>query len=199
MVTECTCAPRGLRGVRSLRKLIFYDANKQKEPQNKLIYLLKHRPNRRISEFVARELSFAIHGELAAGGSSEELGNAVLVHLPRGRRSRTLYGFDQSELICRAVSKQMGIDCADAIGRAKGGREQKKLTGSKRFGNVKGRFYLKKEVDLSGKTVLLIDDIVTTGASMSGCVKLLQKTGAKEILGFCIAQDHPKQKKRGER
>ncbi len=186
VVTECTCAPRGLRGVRSLRKLIFYHPKKVKDPQNQMIYRLKHRPNRRISEFVANELASAVEEEIAIGCARED---AVIVNVPRGRRSKTLYGFDQSALLCRALSERTGIPTVEAIGRRRGGREQKTLRGARRFYNIKGLFYLHDESLVSRKCVLLVDDIVTTGASMAGCVKLLQKAGAKEILAFCIAQD----------
>ena len=185
VVTECTCAPRGLRGVRCLRKLFFYHSKKQKEPQNRMLYLLKHHPNRRISRFVASELAPALRAEISELAPCE----VVLVHVPRGRRAVSKYGFDQSELVCRALAELCGYEYLDAIGRSRGGVEQKKLKGASRFGNVKGVFYLKKNASLSGKCVVLFDDVVTTGASMAGCVKLLKKAGAKEILAFCIAQD----------
>ncbi|MBO5938917.1 MAG: ComF family protein [Clostridia bacterium] len=189
VVTECTCTPKGLRGVFSLRKLIFYHPKKVKEPQNQMIYRIKHRPNKRISEFVASELSAAVEEEICACGFSERRQDVVIVNLPRGRRAKTLYGFDQSALICRALSEKTGIAYVEAIGRRRGGREQKTLTGARRFVNVKGLFYVRDERAIAGKCILLVDDIVTTGASMSGCVKLLAQAGAKEILAFCIAQD----------
>ena len=199
VVTECTCAPRGLRGVHSLKKLMFYHPKKHKEPQNKIIYLLKHRPNRRISAFVAKELAPSIRASLTECGVSEPMEDVLIISVPRGRRSKTLYGFDQSELICKELATYMGLTYVSAIVRARGGREQKGLAREKRFGNVKGAFSLRKGVELSGKYLVLFDDIVTTGASMSGCVPMLQKAGAKEILAFCIAQDQPKQKKSTER
>ncbi len=195
VVTECTCTPNGLRGVRSLRKLIFYHSKKYDEPQNKMIYLIKHRPNKRISAFVAKELSAALREELAVCGFSDQTSDVIVLNVPRGRRSKTLYGFDQSELVCRALSKECGLSYLDAIGRRRGGMEQKKLTGRKRFSNVKGLFFLKDAGAFAGKCVVLFDDVVTTGASMAGCVKLLQKAKAAEILAFCIAQDEPAKKK----
>ncbi len=189
VVTECTCAPRGLRGVRSLRKLIFYHAKRQKEPQNKLIYRLKHVPNRRASEFVARELLKLVNEELSSCGFAERRDEVVIVNVPRGRRAKRRYGHDQSELVCRALANLCQISYCECLVRCRGGKEQKKLTGARRFGNVKGAFALREGTDLSGKCVLLFDDIVTTGASMLGCVKLLTSAGAKEIVGLCIAQD----------
>lgn len=195
VVTECTCTPNGLRDVHSLRKLMFYHSKKYDEPQNKMIYLIKHRPNKRISAFVARELSTALREELASCGFAEKMDDVILINVPRGRRARTQYGFDQSELVCRALSEVCEISYLDVIGRRRGGTEQKKLTGMRRFGNVKGLFYLKDASAIAGKCVVLLDDVVTTGASMAGCVKLLRKAKAAEILALCIAQDETKKKK----
>ena len=147
---------------------------------------------------IAAELAPMVRSELDALGILECSEQVCIVSIPRGKRSKMLYGFDQSELIAGALSRQMGIPYVNIIGRTRRGREQKGLVRDKRFGNVKGAFELKEDVALSGKYILLFDDIVTTGASMSGCVSLLQKAGAKEILALCIAQDYPKQKKRKE-
>lgn len=189
VVTECTCAPKGLRGVHSLRKLIFYHPKKHREPQNKLLYFLKHHANARIAAFVARELSCALNEELAACGFSEKKSEVLIVNVPRGQRAKTRYGHDQSEIVCRALAEICQVTYCGCIVRARRVKEQKKLTGARRFGNVKDAFSLREEIDLSGKCVVLFDDVVTTGASMLGCVKLLRSAGAKEILALCIAQD----------
>ena len=189
VVTECTCAPKGLRGVRSLRKVFFYHSKKYREPQNKLLYFLKHHSNARASEFVARELAPALNEEIAACGFSEKKDEVFLINVPRGRRAKTRYGHDQSELVCRALAEVCQITYCGCLVRARRGTEQKKLTGAKRFGNVKGVFSLREGTELSGKCVVLLDDVVTTGASMLGCVKVLRAAGASEILALCIAQD----------
>lgn len=190
VITECTCAPKGLRGVYSLRKLMFYHPKKRREPQNQLIYFLKGNANARVSSFVARELLRALNQEIEASGFAQQREKLVIVCVPRGRRSKTRYGHDQSELICRALSELSQIPYCDLLKRRRRREKtQKKMTAKKRFDNVKCSFALKEGTELSGKCVVLFDDIVTTGASMAGCVKLLRDAGAKEILAFCIAQD----------
>lgn len=193
VVTECTCAPKGLKqsnGVRSLRKVIFYHPSRSCEPQNKLIYFLKHQANARASLFAARELSRALNEELEACGFAERRDEVVIVNVPRGYRAKIRYGHDQSELICRELATICGITYCGCIARnRRKSKEQKTLSVGKRFGNVLGAFSLKKEIDLSGKCVVLLDDIVTTGASMIACVRLLGAAGAKEILALCIAQN----------
>ena len=201
VITECTCAPKGLRDIISLRKLMFYHPNKHRESPNQMIYFLKRHANARVSSFLARELSKALNEEIEACGYSNQRHNIVLVHVPRGRRAKIRYGHDQSELICRALAEVCQISYLDCVVRSRTrSKEQKKLTGKKRFQNLKGAFALREGVDLSGKYVVLFDDIVTTGASMSECVKLFRSAGAKEVLALCIAQnEHKKGSKKSKK
>ena len=188
---ECTCMPKGLSasGALCLRKLIFYRADRSQEAENRLIYDLKHRPSKRKADFVAKELSAAVKEELAVLGGSVYARNTVIVSVPRGIRARIDYGFDQSELIAKSLSDDLGIPYAPAIGRRRGGREQKKLSRDRRFRNVSHLFHLRDADAVRDRCVLLFDDVVTTGASMAACVTLLRNAGARSVICFCIAQD----------
>lgn len=185
---ECTCMPRGLSsaGALCLRKLFFYSAKKDREAQNRIIYLLKKNPNRRISRFIARELESMMIHELEVLGARE---SAVIVSVPRGRRARSVWGFDQSELICRELSDISGIPYVSAIKRRFGGKEQKKLSRAKRFRNIRSLFALSSDTSIDGRYVILFDDVVTTGASMAACVSLLMSAGARGVICLCIAQN----------
>ena len=190
---ECTCMPKGLSatGVLSLRKLAFYSPKRMKEPQNQVIYRIKHEPNRRIFSFLASELRGAVAEELKTL-EIEPSEDAVLVCVPRGRSAVAKYGFDQSELICRALSPLTGIPYLPVLKRKIGGKEQKKLDKTHRFRNIRSLFYWNPRIGedrIKGKYVFLLDDIVTTGASMAACVHLMKKAGAKAVICLCIAQN----------
>ena len=205
----CSCMSKGLSasGMLTLRKSVFYRAEQRGEPQNRILYYLKHHPNRRMAHFLAEELLGALteevavlglqlsdekngegdtNGEIAVGDSRK---NFVLVGVPRSRGARSVEGFDQAELIADALSRMTGIDSVMAIKPKIGGKTQKKLNSAGRFRNMKNRFVLKDADAVRGKCVLLIDDIVTTGASMAACVKLLQQAGASSVIGLCVAQN----------
>ena len=188
---ECTCSPKGLSatGALCLRKLIFYRAERSREAENQLIYGMKHRPNRRKADFVAEELSEAVREELSILGVTEPERDAVIVSIPRGQKARIRYGFDQSELISRSLSKKTGIPYVTAIGRRRGGKEQKKLSRDHRFRNIRHLFRLRDRNAVCGKCVLLFDDVVTSGASMAAGVNLLREAGANCVICLCIAQD----------
>ena len=185
---ECTCMPKTLAktGALCLRKLNFYHAYRDKEPQNRLIYFLKKNPNKRMADFVARELSVQIREELSALGADSE--DAVVVNIPRGHRSRRIYGFDQSAFICKRLAELSGIEYTAAILRRRGGKEQKQLDRSKRMENTESRFTVGMPDGIKEKYVILFDDVVTTGASMSACASALRKAGAKGIICLCMAQ-----------
>ena len=187
----CTCMPKGLSevGALCLRKLYFYRSSRAHLPQNKMIYYLKHKPNRRMTSFLAAELREAIEQELSILGVEERARSCVWVSVPRSRKSRNRYGFDQSELFGRVLSEQSGIPYACVIRRRFGGKEQKRLSVNARFRNIRHLFSIRDREAVRGKCVLLFDDIVTTGASMAACVKLLREAGARSVICFCLAQN----------
>lgn len=188
---DCTCMPKGLAktGALCLRKLIFYHSSHGDLPQNKMIYFIKRNPNRRVSSALACELADAVFEELAVLGIEDATQSCVLVGVPRGRAAKNRYGFDQSERIVQALSARTGIPFAMAVRRRIGGREQKKLGQGERFRNIRRLFFVKDKQAVRGKCVLLFDDVVTTGASMAACVKLLQEAGAKSMICLCLAQN----------
>ncbi len=194
---ECTCQPSLLSksGALTLCKLYFYHPTKQNEPQNKLIYFLKHHRNARVTFAAADELLGLVERELKALGEADFAESAVLVNMPRGRRSYTQYGHDQSAELCVAMSRLSGIPYRAVLSRRLGGKEQKKLGAAERRKNIKNAIYAKPDISeaLGGRYVILVDDVVTTGASMSACVPLLRKGGAKGIICCAIAYDSKRQ------
>ena len=185
----CTCMPTALSksGALCLRKLMPYDKKKEHTPPNRLLYRLKHQPNRRLEHFVADELAPLVREELAVLSLGVPAEEAVIVYLPRSRRAKRAEGFDQSERLSRALSRILEIPVAKAIVRTRRGRVQKALGAAERMKNAKESFRYDPHVDVKGKYVLLFDDVVTTGAGMSVCTSLLRQAGAKGILCFCMA------------
>ena len=188
-VAECTCQPKLLEdaSVPVLRKLIFYVSKRDHEPQNRIIYSIKKRHNRRLFSFLASELKPAIEQQLATleiGNPQEE---AVLAYVPRGKRSKAAYGFDQSGLLCRYLSKMTEIPCAFALERTRSGKEQKHLSKKDRVKNMKQSISVRDGAQIRGKCIFLLDDVVTTGASMSVCAAALKKAGARCIIAISLA------------
>ena len=188
---ECTCMPSSLQkeGALSLRALVRYTSKHKREPQNRIIYSLKQKPNRRYSTFLARELDPLICEELRAVGVEDSKTEACLVPIPRGKRAYVKTGTDQSVSICRALSAVEGIPTCMCLQRKWGGKEQKNLTMAQRRKNLQGLFHVTEPELIQGKVVILLDDVVTTGATMATCARLLKKAGAVAILAVCVAKN----------
>ncbi len=188
-VSTCTCAPKSLEKAGAIchRKLFFYHADKAYTPQMRLLAENKYSGKRRVSEFLASQLTVAISCELEKNGGAD---NAVVTYIPRSKRSKSANGFDQSERLARAVGKLMGMECVRVFDTRLATKLQKNLNSRQRLENAKKNIVVKDGEAVSGKYVVLIDDMVTTGAGMSVCTKHLYECGALGVLCFSLTSEN---------
>ena len=113
----------------------------------------------------------------------------VVVPVPLHWRRRFRRGFNQSELLARQVGKRFAIPvCANRLQRIRSTISQTRLDRAQRFENLKGAFRVEGENGLAGKTVLLCDDVMTTGATASECSRALRDAGVKETYVALVAR-----------
>lgn len=103
---------------------------------------------------------------------------------PERKRSR---GYNQSECIASDISSIINVPCEELIFKIKSNHIQHELDFSSRIENVKGVYAVKNEQAVKGKTILLCDDIITTGSTLRECAKTLLESGAKEVYCCAIA------------
>ena len=138
----------------------------------KSIIRFKFYGEKRNAVFYAKELSKQI--DKCYGENYFDIVTCVPVSSER-LKSR---GYNQSELIARGISASLGMKYADCLIKLKDNAQQHFLGKEERRRNVKGVYGLSC-FDVSSKKVLLIDDIVTTGSTMSECAKVLLTGGAQ--------------------
>ena len=90
-------------------------------------------------------------------------------------------------LLARRLGKVLGVPVETPLYLKNPGRPQKELTREERLRNAKGAFACQSGADLSGKRVLLVDDIITTGATVSACAMALMQAGAVDVTVVSIA------------
>ena len=112
----------------------------------------------------------------------------VLTWIPVSRRRKLRRGYDQVELIARAVGRELELVPVTALKKVRHNRAQSGISDAeKRRANVLGAYRAVCPQQFAGKRVLLLDDILTTGATMSEAARVLKTAGAKEVHGAAVA------------
>ena len=186
-VCECICMPGALSKVGALchHKVVAY--SQREAAVHNTVMLLKRDKNPRITGFLTSQMLSVINADKELPSIDEQ--SAVICFVPRSKRAVKKYGVDQSRELASALSEQSGVPLVFALERIKGGKEQKKLTAAQRVKNVKALFTIcdGAEADIAGKTVILVDDVVTTGASMAACVPHLIRARATAVICLSVA------------
>lgn len=113
---------------------------------------------------------------------------ALVIPIPLSFWRRGARGFNQAELLGRALANRLGLSFRrDLLHRLKDSPSQVSLSRPERSANVRGVFTLKET--LNGEDVLLVDDVVTTGATVREAARTLKKGGAGQVWVLAFAQD----------
>jgi ComF family protein len=126
--------------------------------------------------------------EMGAGGLPAGTPD-LLVPVPLHRRRERERGFNQAFLLARRVGQIWRVPvCADALTRTVATRPQTDLTAETRWANVRGAFALRRPERVAGRHVVLIDDVITTGATLTACARCLAAGGAVTVGALTVAR-----------
>lgn len=115
----------------------------------------------------------------------------LLVPVPLHPFRLVMRRYNQAALLAQALSKQADIPaCLDLLKRTRATQSQGHLNADERRKNVRKAFALneKKTEQVKGKTIILIDDVYTTGATVKECTKALKRAGASEVHILTLAR-----------
>ncbi len=122
---------------------------------------------------------------ISQGASTFDLAVAVPTHWWR----RLKRGFCAAELICGSVGELLGVRSTPRLLRSvRSTRKQGTLTTQGRFANVRGAFALGRNSKLTGQRILLVDDVMTSGATTSEAARVLKRAGAGEVCVAVVAR-----------
>ncbi len=144
-----------------------------------IIHLLKYGGVKAIG----RELGIKIGERIASDDLFRMADYSLPVPLHRVRlRER---GYNQCAFLCEGITAVTGIPSrADLLMRTRSTMTQTRLTPGERIKNVEGAFSLSGDArqDVDGKTIILVDDVITTGCTVAACARELRRGGAKTVL-----------------
>lgn len=112
----------------------------------------------------------------------------ILTWVPVGAKRRRERGYDQVELVARVLGRELNVEPVRLLKKVRSNHRQSSLTGQEaRKANVLGAYAVLPSAAVSGKRILLLDDIMTTGSTISECARVLLTAGAKEVNGAVVA------------
>ena len=112
----------------------------------------------------------------------------ILTYIPISDRRRRKRGFDQVELLATHVGAELGVTLVKTLVKKRHNKQQSRIVGfAQRRANVLGAYEAIDPQLVAGKRILLLDDIVTTGATASECARTLLTAGAKEVRFAVVA------------
>lgn len=101
-------------------------------------------------------------------------------------------GYDQAELLAREVGKGLGLPVLRTVNKVHRPAQSTLSDGAERRGNLLGAYTAVEPERFRGKTLLLVDDVVTTGATLSECAKTLRLAGAERVFCATLARAEKK-------
>ena len=121
----------------------------------------------------------------------------ILSFIPISRLRRWRRGYDQVELIADSVALELGTPAVPILKKIRHTKPQSRLPdAARRRANILGAYAVTDPAGIAGKRILLLDDIITTGATASECARVLLTAGAKEVYCAAIAAPYDKKEKR---
>lgn len=112
----------------------------------------------------------------------------MITWVPISSRRRFARGYDQSQLLADALGKELGIAVVSTLKKIRHTKPQSGIAdAAQRRANVLGAYKVKNPQAVAGKRILLVDDVITTGATASECAKTLLAGGAAQIHFVAIA------------
>lgn len=112
----------------------------------------------------------------------------ILTWSPISLRRRLHRGYDQTQLLAKALSRELGIPLVRTIRKIRHTKKQSLIRdAAARRANISGAYRVTNPDLVTGKRILLLDDILTTGATAQECARILLTAGAKEVYFAAIA------------
>ncbi|MBQ7760626.1 MAG: ComF family protein [Clostridia bacterium] len=184
---ECECMTSDLKYINPLgliKSCVFYDSKRAKKFTN-MFYKLKDEYDLSIIDLFAGKICDAILKSCAEKGVDYK--KFVITFVPRRRISRIWRTYDHAEGLAKAVGKRLGLKVVKALVNTSR-KQQKSLNRKERAINARKSYHLRKDYKSNEKFYILIDDVMTTGATILACANCLKKAGAIVVFPVTFAR-----------
>ena len=174
---QCTCIPDLLKDKISFSVHLFaYDTALSKT----IIFALKRQNLSTLQSFLSHDLAKRL--------SACDLSDYTVTFAPRKPKSVREYGFDQAEILAKNIAKELELPFNDIFRHSHFSKLQKELNARERVENAEKSYKLDKGFIPETKNLLIIDDVMTTGSTLSVLTSLAKSAGYEKIAVACVAK-----------
>ncbi len=188
------CIHESRQAERESESWIFPIFDYRHPPIKKALWLLKYNNKKAFAKIFAEIIHERMLEELSELNTMENFREAILLPIPLSKIRQKERGYNQAELICKELVK---IDrnenfklVTNVLIKPKDTEHQARIKNrSERLRNIVGSFSIQngKEDVLKKKNIILVDDILTTGATLGEARRILKKSGARKVIAFTVA------------
>jgi ComF family protein len=149
-------------------------------PLDKIIHHFKYRRQQKIGRILGRGMATVLKYDFFLKQSD------LITPVPLFWWKRLRRGYNQSQVLARVIQQECGIPVCDLLVRRKNTKTQTRLTETRRKENVRDAFRIKNDA-VADKKILLVDDVMTTGATIRECARILKAAGAERVYSLVAA------------
>lgn len=171
-----------LPNISKVKSLYLYDGSIKKA-----LIGFKYKNNAQVGRVLGKKLADKLKKD------KDYMSADIVINIPNGKYHTERY-YNQSEFLAKIIAKNCCLKfIPNALKKKQNIKSQLKCkTSEERKSNIKNAFSLTRGTNVNGKKIILIDDITTTGATLSECAKTLLQAGAKTVLAATIARTSKK-------
>ncbi|MBR2290259.1 MAG: ComF family protein [Clostridia bacterium] len=115
-------------------------------------------------------------------------GYDLIAYVPMHYKKEQKRGYNQAKLLAEELGRKLDIPVMECLEKKVENKTQSSLSEAERSKNVEKVYSFKNDRDIQGKNMILVDDILTTGATIRACSKILKQNGAGKVCAFAIAK-----------
>jgi ComF family protein len=156
-------------------------------PMARAVVMLKYQRVTPLASWFADRLVSVVRQNAA------EYAADVIVPVPLHPARQRERGYNQAELIARALARRLGLPCrSHLLVRTRPRPEKRRLTVRERWQSVRNAFDMRQGAQVDKRRVLLLDDVLTTGATLDACSRALREAGAAYVAAITVARAMPR-------
>lgn len=154
----------------------------QEGPLKELVHNFKYNHILELKEILAQGMAEVFSQNYAADD------RLIVSFVPLHWLRKAQRGYNQAEVLAQEVARALNLPEQNLLRKVRATPRQVELPAKKRRENLGNAFCVRPQKAIKGKTIILIDDIATTGTTLNECAKVLKKAGAREVWGLVVAR-----------